>query len=61
MRIDVPTLLYVVYIALFIGLFVLAGAVFGFKWITFAFMGFVVLVILMIDYTSRVIQEPEAK
>lgn len=61
MRIDVPTLLYVVYIALFIGLFVLAGVVFGFKWITFAFMGFVVLVILMIDYTSRVIQEPEAK
>ena len=61
MRIDVPTLLYVVYIALFIGLFVFAGVVFGFKWITFAFMGFVVLVILMIDYTSRVIQEPEAK
>ncbi len=61
MRIDVPTLLYVVYIALFIGLFVVAGLVFGFRWITFAFMGFTALVILMIDFTSRLIQEPEAK
>ncbi len=61
MRIDVPTLLYVVYIALFIGLFLAAGLMFGFKPVTFAFMGFVVLVILMIDFTSRVIQEPDAK
>jgi hypothetical protein len=61
MRIDVPTVLYVVYIALFIGLFIVAGYEFGFKWITLAFMGFVVLVILMIDFTSRLIQEPEAK
>ncbi|HYM40437.1 MAG TPA: hypothetical protein VEY12_09935 [Thermoplasmata archaeon] len=61
MRVDVPTLLYVVYIALFIGLFILAGLVFGFKWITFAFMAFTVIVILMIDFTSRIIQEPEAK
>ncbi len=61
MRIDVPTLLYVVYILLFIGLFVFAGLVFGWRWITFAFLGFVVLVILMIDFTSRLIQEPEAK
>lgn len=61
MRIDVPTLLYVVYIALFIGLFFLAGLVFGFQWITLAFMGFVVLVIVMIDFTSRLIHEPEAK
>ncbi len=61
MRIDVPTLLYVVYIALFVGLFVLAGLVFGWRWITLAFLGFVVLVILMIDFTSRLIQEPEAK
>ncbi len=61
MRIDVPTLLYVVYIALFVGLFVLAGLVFGWRWITLAFLGFVVLVILMIDFTSRIIQEPETK
>lgn len=61
MRIDVPTLLYVVYIAAFIGLFVLAGWVFGFKWITFAFMAFTVIIIVMIDYTSRLIHEPEAK
>lgn len=61
MRIDVPTLLYIVYIALFFGLFFVAGLVFGFRWITFAFMAFVVLVIAMIDFTSRLIQEPEAK
>ncbi len=61
MRIDVPTLLYVVYIALFIGLFVFAGLVFGFRPVTFAFLGFIVLVILMIDFTARMIQEPEAK
>lgn len=61
MRIDVPTLLYVVYIALFFALFALAGLVFGFKWITFAFMAFTVIVIVMIDFTSRLIQEPEAK
>jgi uncharacterized membrane protein YqjE len=60
MRIDVPTLLYVVYIALFFGLFLFAGLAFGFRWITFAFMGFTVLVIVMIDYTSRLIQEPGA-
>lgn len=61
MRIDVPTLLYVVYIVLFIGLFIAAGFLFGFQPVTFAFMGFIVLVILMIDFTSRVIQEPETK
>lgn len=61
MRIDVPTLLYVVYIALFIGLFLLAGFLFGFQPVTFAFMGFIVLVILMIDFTSRIIHEPELK
>lgn len=61
MRIDVPTLLYIVYIALFIGLFVLAGLVFGFRWITFAFLAFIVLVIVMIDFTSRLLREPEAK
>lgn len=61
MRIDLPTLLYVVYIALFIGLFVFAGFLFGFQLVTFVFMGFTVLVILMIDFTSRIIQEPEAK
>lgn len=61
MRVDVPTLLYVVYIAFFIGLFVFAGLVFGFHPVTFAFLGFTVLVILMIDFTSRIIQEPEAK
>ncbi len=61
MKIDLPTLLYVVYIALFIGLFALAGLLFGFHPITFAFMGFIVLVILMIGFTSRVIQEPGTK
>jgi len=61
MRVDVPTLLYVVYIAFFIGLFIVAGMLFGFHPVTIAFIGFIVLVILMIDFTSRVIQEPEAK
>jgi len=61
MRIDVPTLLYVVYIALFMALFVAAGLMFGFHWVTFAFMAFTVIVIVMIDFTSRLIHEPEAK
>ncbi len=61
MRIDVPTLLYVIYILFFIGLFVLSGLVFGFHFITFAFMLFIGIVIVMIDFTSRIIQEPEAK
>lgn len=61
MRIDVPTLLYVIYILFFIGLSILSGLVFGFHVITFAFMGFAILVIVMIDFTSRIIQEPEAK
>ncbi len=61
MRIDVPTLLYVVYIAFFIGLFIVAGLTFGFHPVTFAFLAFVVLIILMIGFTSRLIQEPEAK
>lgn len=61
MRIDLPTLLYVVYIALFISLFALAGLEFGFHLVTFVFMGFIVLVIVMISYTSRIIQEPGAK
>lgn len=61
MRIDVPTLLYVVYILFFLGLFVAAGMIFGFRWITFAFMAFTILIILMIDFTSRIIQEPGAK
>ncbi len=61
MRIDVPTLMYVIYIALFIALFVWAGLLFGFHPVTFAFMGFVVLVIAMISFTSRIIQEPESK
>jgi membrane protein implicated in regulation of membrane protease activity len=61
MRLDVPTLMYVIYIALFIGLFIWAGLLFGFHPVTFAFMGFIVLVILMINFTSRIIQEPESK
>jgi len=61
MRIDVPTLLYVVYILFFIGLFVLSGFLFGFHLITFAFMVFIGIIIVMIDFTSRIIQEPEAK
>ncbi len=61
MRIDVPTLLYFVYIILFFGLFALAGLIFGWRWITFAFMAFMVLVIFMIDFTSRLIREPEPK
>ena len=61
MRIDVPTLMYVIYILLFIGLFVLAGVLFGFHVVTFAFMTFIGLVILMIAFTSRVIREPSAK
>jgi prepilin signal peptidase PulO-like enzyme (type II secretory pathway) len=61
MRVDVPTLLYVVYIALFMVLFVVAGVMFGFRWVTFAFMAFTVIVIVMIDFTSRLIHEPEAK
>ena len=61
MRVDVPTLLYVVYIALFMALFVVAGVMFGFRWVTFAFMAFTVIVIVMIDFTSRLIHEPEAK
>lgn len=61
MRVDVPTLMYVIYILLFIGLFFLAGFLFGFRFETYAFMTFIVLVILMIAYTSRVIQEPATK
>ncbi len=61
MRVDVPTLLYVIYIAFFIGLFVFAILTFGLHLITFAFLLFTVLVILMIDFTSRLIQEPAAK
>ncbi len=61
MRIDVPTLLYVVYIALFFSLFILVALTLGLRWITLAFMGFTVLVIVMIEFTSRLIQEPEAK
>ncbi len=61
MKVDVPTLLYVVYIAFFIGLFILAGLLFGFHPVTFAFLFFTILVVLMIDFTSRMIQEPEAK
>ncbi len=61
MRVDVPTLLYVVYILFFIGLLVAAGMIFGFHIETIAFLGFIVCVILMIDFTSRVIQEPGAK
>ncbi len=61
MRVDVPTLLYVIYILFFIGLFFLAGFLFGFRLETLAFMTFIVLVVLMIAYTSRVIQEPEPK
>ena len=61
MRVDVPTLLYVVYILFFIGLFILAGLLFGFHPVTFAFMTFIVLIILMISLMSRVIREPQAK
>jgi hypothetical protein len=61
MRFDVLTLLYVIYIIMFIGLFIAAGFMFGFQPVTFAFMGFIGLVIVMIDFTSRVIQEPDAK
>ncbi|MFA5897221.1 MAG: hypothetical protein WC985_10035 [Thermoplasmata archaeon] len=55
--IDVPTLLYVVYIAFFVGLMVLAGWMFGLNLVTIAFGLFIILVILMIDYTSRIISE----
>ena len=55
--IDVPTLLYVGYIALFVGLMVLAGWMFGLSLVTFAFGLFIILVIVMIDYTSRIISE----
>jgi len=61
MRIDVPTLLYVVYILLFLGLFVAAGMIFGFRWITLAFMAFTVIIIVMIGFTSQIIREPETK
>lgn len=61
MRIDVPTLLYVVYISLFIGLFLVVGLIFGFHLVTVAFMVFVVFVILAIDLTSRQIREPGTK
>jgi len=56
-RVDVPTLLYVVYIAFFVGLMVLAGLMFGLNLVTIAFGLFIILVILMIDYTSKIISE----
>ncbi len=55
--IDIPTLLYVLYIALFVGLMVLAGLMFGLNLVTVAFGLFIILVIVMIDYTSKVISE----
>ena len=61
MKIDVPTLLYVVYILFFIGLFVFAGILFGFHFELIAFLVFIVLVIGMIALMSRAIREPEAK
>ncbi len=54
---DVPTILYVGYIALFVGLMVLAGLMFGLNVVTIAFGLFIILVILMIDYTSKIISE----
>lgn len=56
-RIDVPTLLYVIYIAFFLVLLAAAGFMFGFNLVTFAFAGFTVIIILMIDFTSRLISD----
>ncbi len=55
--IDVPTLLYVVYITFFVGLMALAGWMFGLNLVTIAFGLFIILVILMIDYTSWIISD----
>ncbi|MEK6987796.1 MAG: hypothetical protein AABX97_06865 [Candidatus Thermoplasmatota archaeon] len=55
--IDVPSLLYVVYIAMFVALLAAAGWVFGLNLVTIAFGAFAVLVILMIEFTSRLIAE----
>ncbi len=57
LRIDIPTLLYVVYIAFFVGLMILAGFMFGLSLVTVAFGLFIILVILMIDFTAKVISE----
>lgn len=52
---DVPTLLYVVYISIFLVLLGAGGYLFGFNLATLAFAAFAVLVILMIGFTSRLI------
>lgn len=55
--VDVPTLMYVLYISFFVVLLVAAGVLFGFNQVTIAFTGFIILIILMIDYTSRLISD----
>jgi hypothetical protein len=55
--IDVPTLLYVGYIAMFLALMGAAGWFFGLSFVTIAFVGFTIAVIMMIEFTSRLIAE----
>lgn len=55
--VDVPTLMYVVYISFFVVLLAAAGMLFGFNQVTIAFTGFIILIILMIDFTSRIISD----
>ncbi|HEY7587650.1 MAG TPA: hypothetical protein VIB49_02750 [Thermoplasmata archaeon] len=55
--IDVPTLLYVLYITWFIGLMAAAGFLFGFNQVTLAFAGFTVIIIVMIHFTARLISD----
>ncbi len=53
----VTTLLYVVYITFFFSLFAWSFLTFGPKLITFAFLVFILLIILAIDFTSNIIYE----
>jgi tryptophan-rich sensory protein len=53
----ITTLLYVVYIALFLSLFAWSFLTFGLRLITVAFLVFVLLIILGIDFTSRIIYQ----
>ena len=53
----ITTLLYVVYIALFLTLFGWSFLTFGFRLITLAFLVFILLIILAIDFTSGIIYE----
>jgi len=49
------TLLYVVYIAFFLGLLALAGMMFGFTAVTVGMAAFTIIIIFMIEYFSRLI------